>query len=285
MRTGVAVGFFDGVHLGHRAILANAAAALTFSRHPMSVLAPARTPRLLMSVEDRLEAIRATGVETVVALEFDQALAAMTPDDFVRRHLAPLAGPGRLIRCGADWRFGRGGSGDAEFLRRLGYSVDRVADVAFSGARISSTRIRTTLEAGDIPAANAMLGKMFSATGRVRKGKGVGRALGFPTVNVALDALNGPAFVRLPYGVYSVAVGGTRALANYGLAPTMGAAAWTQPVLEIHVPHATDVAGADGRPLTVAFERFLRPERRFPSPEALARQIAADIAAFEASVR
>lgn len=280
MRTGVAVGFFDGVHLGHRAILADAYAALTFRHHPLAVLAPARAPRLLMSSSARLAAIRATGVPQVVALEFDRTLAALPPEDFAARFLASLAGPGRTVRCGADWHFGRGGEGDAALLRRLGYRVEVVPDVVVAGGRVSSTRIRTTLEAGDVTAANAMLGRTYAVVGTVSTGKGRGRTLGFPTVNVVPDAADGAESVRLPLGVYVVDFDGRPALANYGLAPTMGAESWSRPVLEVHIPDVTEFPCETGRRVSVGLVRFLRPERRFASEADLARQIAADLDAF-----
>ncbi|MBO7683262.1 MAG: bifunctional riboflavin kinase/FAD synthetase, partial [Kiritimatiellae bacterium] len=118
----LAVGFFDGVHLGHQAILRGAGAALTFRSHPLSVLAPGRAPKLIMGLEERLAAIGECGVKDVVALDFTPELADMEPADFLR--LAAERHPFASLRCGANWRFGRGGAGDAAWLRARGVPVE-----------------------------------------------------------------------------------------------------------------------------------------------------------------
>ena len=269
----VAVGFFDGVHLGHRAILAGADRALTFRNHPLTVLAPERAPRLVMTLEDRLAAIRACGVKEVVALDFTPALAALSPEAFAAHHLAAVDGSRPHVRCGANWRFGKGGAGDADWLRAHGYDVTTVPYATYGGAPVSSSRIRAALTAGDVAAANAMLGRPFRVRGERRKGKGMGAALGFPTVNLDLPGLA----LDLPRGVYEVAVGGVRGVANYGVAPTMGERRWTTPMLEIHFP-GRDAASVPSAPFAVDFLRFVRRERTFPSVEELKRQIARDCA-------
>ena len=271
-RRGLAVGFFDGVHLGHRAILRNAASVLTFRNHPLSVLAPAKAPRLLMSADERLAAIRACGVDSVTALDFDERLAGMSPEDFVARYMDVARRDG-VVYCGGNWRFGRGGAGDAKFLSAHGIKVEVLPYAEYRGERISSTRIRAALEAGAIEDATAMLGRPWSATGVAFKGKGAGAALGFPTVNMRLDDVQ----LALRRGVYSVDVCGRRGIANYGVAPTFGDDAWNAPVLEVHfVEGLPPDFGAD-RP-KVDFLRFLRPERTFASVEDLRSQIATDIA-------
>jgi len=260
----IAVGFFDGVHLGHQAILRGATSAITFRNHPLSVLAPERAPRLVMSLEDRLSAIRACGVSEVAALDFTEALAHETPEDFMKR-LGPR------VRCGENWRFGANGVGDAGFLRSHGVEVEVVPYAEYKGVRVSSTRIRLALEAGAVADANAMLGRPFAAEGSVFCGKGEGRVLGFPTVNVRLDMA-----IQLPFGVYAVEAGGRRAIANYGVAPTMGERAWGKPCLEIHFVNGE--RGENGERVRVVFVDFIRPERKFETKEELARQIALDIA-------
>lgn len=276
---GVAVGFFDGVHLGHRAILDSADVALTFRSHPLSVLAPARAPRLLMDFETRIAAIRAAGVREVVALEFTRELAALPPEEYVRRHILPLApGSAPVIRCGADWRFGCDGAGSVGLLRQLGLEVTAVPPVLWQGVRISSSRIRACLAAGDLAGAAAMLGAPYRISAPAVPGKGVGRALGFPTLNFAVDA-------PLRRGVYEVRLGAAVALANYGLAPTMGDRAWTTPTLEVHLvtgaPPEAKGSPAGAERLTIEFRRFLRDERRFASVAELTRAIAADIRQLE----
>ena len=271
----LAVGFFDGVHLGHHFILSGADEALTFSNHPLSVLAPECAPRLIMTLADRLEAIRACGVEKVTVLDFTRELADVSPADFAATYLLD-----RRIRCGANWRFGKGGAGDAAFLRSLGYDVSVVPAVsvdAMSSSRqkieISSTRIRAALESGRIGEANAMLGRPFFVHGVPFKGKGKGHSLGYPTVNLRLQEFA----LRLPLGVYSVEVDGSWGIANYGHAPTFGTQSWSEPVLEIHFTDALPSDVDSSRPKTVRFRQFIRPERKFASVNELKAQIASDI--------
>ena len=273
----LAVGFFDGVHLGHQAILKGADSALTFRNHPLTVLAPEKAPRLIMSVEERVAAIKACGVKDVTVLDFTLELAAMPADEFIREYL--LATQGRTgahrIRCGENWRFGKGGEGDAEWLRAKGIGVVVAPYVEHKGETVSSSRIRRCLENGEIEDANAMLGRRFQVSGSRFQGKGLGKEIGYPTINLELSTLN----LELLFGVYEVEVEGVRGIANYGLAPTMGERAWTSPVLELHVlgKRAIDQSKRSDSP-SVSFVRFIRPERKFDSVEDLRRQIALDCA-------
>jgi len=274
----VAVGFFDGVHLGHQAILKGADAALTFRSHPLSVLAPEKAPRLLMDFDDRVAAIRACGVRDVKVFDFTPEFARLSPDEFLA-----TAGISSSVhvRCGANWRFGRGGEGDAEYLRTRGYSVEVVPYALYGDKEVSSTRIRAALEGGEIEDANAMLGRAFSVRGSCVAGKGEGERLGFPTLNVVPEGLN----VRLPYGAYVVEAIGRRAVANYGFAPTFGARAWSTPVLEVHFLSATpDLAPDSRQPTSFSILRFLRPERKFASEGELRAQIASDCEAAAGSM-
>ena len=257
---GLAVGFFDGVHLGHQAILRNADVALTFRNHPLTVLAPDRAPQLVMGLADRLAAIG----KPVTLLDFTHELAALPPEDFAARFLA-----GRKVFCGENWRFGCRGSGDADWLRRHGYDVEVVGYAEHDGERISSSRIRRCLAAGEVDAASAMLGRRFRVRGDVMRGKGVGTKLGYPTVNV-----RPPNSLALAHGVYAVEVCGKKAVANYGCAPTMGNRAWTAPIFEIHFPETLP-----NLPTQIGVEvlKFIRPERTFASFEELAGQIAVDV--------
>ena len=273
----LAVGFFDGVHLGHQAILKGADAAFTFRNHPLTVLAPEKAPRLIMSPDARAAAIRACGVAQVTMVEFTPELAAMSADEFATRYLSSLVSRrSSSVRCGANWRFGAGGTGDAAFLRSRGIEVEVAPYVEYRGERISSSRIRRCLENGEIADANAMLGRRFRVSGSRFQGKGEGRKLGYPTVNLKLETCN----LKLPLGVYEVEVGGMKAIANYGLAPTMGDKAWKKPALEVHLlkPGAGDLRHETGDAMEVEFVRFIRPERKFDSIENLKRQIAADCA-------
>jgi riboflavin kinase/FMN adenylyltransferase len=275
-RRGLAVGFFDGVHLGHRAILEGASAALTFANHPLSTVAPERAPRLIMSAEDRVAAMRGCGVGKVTVLDFTRELAGMSAEDFARTYLSDLA-EDRVVRCGDNWRFGRGGAGDASLLESMGFTVEVVPYATYDGGRISSTRVRAAIESGDVEAANAMLGREWSVRGRTFRGKGVGAELGYPTVNLRLHGVG----LDLLRGVYAVAVDGSRAIANYGVAPTFGDRAWADPALELHFTDPMPESALRDE-LSVSFRRFVRPERKFSSKEELAAQIRADLASVRA---
>ena len=273
-RRGLAVGFFDGVHLGHQSVLRRAAAALTFRTHPLSLLAPNRAPRLLMSPESRIAAIKNCGVGKVVGLDFTCDLARMSAKEFMLRYLDRKTCDG-VVYCGENWRFGRGGEGDARLLRSYGIDVEVIPYAEHLGDRISSTRIRAALEAGEIKDATAMLGRPWTVDGVAFQGKGEGTALGFPTINIRFKGLE----LQLRRGVYAVEAAGRRGIANYGVAPTFGDRAWKDPILEVHF--------LDGMPCTqpesdwtVSFLGFLRPETVFPSLGDLRRQINADIAAL-----
>ncbi len=276
----LAVGFFDGVHLGHRRILAEADAVLTFRNHPATVLAPAAAPRLVMTAAARERALGAAlrgapGAAAVRLLDFTREFAALPPADFafsLRREYPNL----ETLFCGPNWTFGARGAGSATFLRERGFHVETIPFFEVAGAPVSSTRIRSALAAGDLATANACLGRAWQVEGEVVHGKALGRALGFPTLNVRLPA----ELVSPPLGVYAVDTAWGRAVANWGCAPTLGARAWAEPILEVHllervpqdVPHR----------LAISFRRFLRAERRFPSLAALTAQIAADVQAARA---
>lgn len=268
----VAVGFFDGVHLGHQAILRGATRALTFRNHPLTILDPACAPKLIMSCEERLAAIRACGVSEVEAIDFTEELARESPESFLSRL-------GRHVRCGENWHFGANGAGDAAFLRSRGVMVDVLPYAMYHGKRISSTRIREALVAGRIRDAHAMLGHPFAVSGIVFHGKGKGTAIGYPTVNLSPDHE-----ACLPWGVYAVSVDGRRAIANYGVAPTMGQDAWATPRLEVHFLTSDGAVSDEGARLSVEMLDFIRPERHFESVAALSRQIAEDIGKISAGL-
>lgn len=264
----VAVGFFDGVHPGHRSILRDADRVVTFSRHPAEVLCPSSAPALLMDLDERIRAISDVSPRAeITVLDFDSSLAAVSAEEFASRYL-----DGCIVRCGDDWRFGAGGRGDGEFLRMRGIEIERVEPAYFRGEKISSSRIRRALSEGDTASASAMLSSPFRVRGRVVGGKGRGAGLGFATVNLETRSL------PLRRGVYEVFADCRRAVANYGVAPTMGEEAWEKPVLEVHF---IDGGGFSGETLDVEFIRFIRPERKFSGVAELAASIAADRAAVE----
>ena len=285
--TVVAIGFFDGVHLGHQQILKGADIAVTFRNHPLTVLDAAKAPRLIMSYEDRVEAIKACGVKEVVTLDFTPALASQSPEDFLSTLRLRLSTSTVRIRCGANWRFGKGGAGTPDWLREHGVDVQVVEAAEYEGGIVSSTRIRECLSRGEIAAANAMLGRRYRVIGNRELGKGEGRKLGYPTINLSLH--NSSLFTltsSLPLGVYQVSVSGHRAIANYGYAPTFGDRAWKEPMLEVHFLDKVEVLGqgplststSNLNLIPVEFIKFIRPERKFASPAELQAQIVADIA-------
>lgn len=282
----VALGVFDGVHRGHRAILAAAVAraresgfealACTFDPHPLQVLQPGRAPASIATLDERLALIATLGIDAIVVLRFTPEMAAMEPEAFVKDVLL-----GRLrareVVVGFNHTFGRGARGDARLLQalaeRLGFRAEVVPPLVVDGVQVSSSIVRGALERGDVARAATYLGRPYAVGGRVVKGAGRGRTLGFPTANVQPDR---PLLV--PHGVYAcrMVIAGTPrpAVVNIGTRPTFGE---TTTAVEAHV---LDFAGdLYGDPVRVEFVGHLREERRFPNPDALARQIADDIAA------
>jgi riboflavin kinase / FMN adenylyltransferase len=285
----VALGVFDGVHLGHRAILGTAVAharaagmeavACTFDRHPAEVLQPGRAPAMITTLEDRLGLIGDTGIDAVVVLEFTRDLAAMEPEDFVKDVLL-----GRLhareVVVGFNHRFGRRARGDPRLLEslatRLGFQAHEVPPMAVDGVPVSSSEIRSALQRGDVAAAARLLGRPYAIAGSVTAGAGRGRSLGFPTANVEPDR---PLLVAR--GVYRgrLEVEGRRhdSVVNVGVRPTFGE---TTLAVEAHV---LDFMGdLYGRPVRLEFLDRLREEKRFASVDELRAQIARDIAAARA---
>lgn len=282
----VALGAFDGIHLGHRAILGRAvtlarergleALACTFDPHPLEVLQPDRAPRPITTLADRLELIAETGIDTAVVVAFTRAIAALEPEAFVRDALAGTL-RAREIVVGFNHRFGRGARGDARLLETLGPSLGFrthvVAPLEVDGVPVSSSEIRAALGRGDLERAARLLGRPYALGGEVVHGAGRGRTLGFPTANVRMD-------LRLPLapGVYAcrarVGPAEYRAVVNAGVRPTFGE---TELAVEAHL---LDFSGdLYGQRIHLTFLRRLREERRFPSVEALREQIAADVAA------
>ena len=282
----VAIGTFDGVHLGHRAILGTAltrarevgveAVACTFDPHPIEVLQPDRAPRPITPLEERLALIGDTGVDAVVVLAFTRALAAIEPEAFVKDVLLDRL-HGREIVVGYNHRFGRGARGDARLLEdlagRLGFRAHVVPPMTVDGVAVSSTEIRAALQRGDVRSAARGLGRPYAIAGRVTTGAGRGRTLGFPTANIAPDR---PLLVAR--GVYrgGVTVDDQQheAVVNVGVRPTFG-----EDTLAVEA-HLLDFAGdLYGREVRLDFLDRLREEMRFPSVEELKAQVFRDIAA------
>lgn len=285
----VAIGKFDGMHLGHRAIVDSmlaeararecAAIVLTFSNNPLSLLRPDDCPSALMSPEQRLDALAGMGVDACAMVEFDEQLAAITADRFVREVLV-----GRLrakhISLGGDFRFGHRGAGDAALLeargRELGFEVGVVDWVEAPGAgQVSSSRIREALLAGDVAAAAAMLGRPPSVCGEVVRGDARGRELGFPTANLG-GRIEGFVPADGVYAGWAVLENGERrpAAISVGNNPT-----FTPEGRSRVEPYLLDFDGdLYGRRLDVRFVRRIRGMERFDSLDALVARMRADVA-------
>jgi riboflavin kinase / FMN adenylyltransferase len=282
----LAIGTFDGVHLGHQQVIRQAltdarqhgdlAVAVTFDRHPNAVVAPTRTPPLIYSLDQKLRSIGAIGIDAILLLPFDEAFSCKSGEVFIRE-LADGFGQMRSICVGNEFVFGHRRSGNTALLRGLGaeldFSVHSLAAVALDQQVVSSTRIRERIRAGDLDGASQMLGRAYSVSGLVVAGDGLGRTLGVPTANVDVAGL-----VLPPSGVYAArALLGERALPavlNIGVRPTLGEGSAT-PRLEVHL---LDFSGdLYGRELEVVFFQALRAEQKFAGLEELRKQIERDI--------
>ena len=275
----LALGVFDGVHVGHRAVIARAVEAarkeggkafvVTFDPHPIRVIAPEKAPAsLLATLDEKAAVLKALGVEGLLVIHFDMTFAKMDAEEFVRKLLAADV---RTIAVGEDWRFGSKRSGDVAMLRRmggeLGFQLEAVPPVMWDGERISSTRIRQAIRDGNFDAVEEMLGQPYELSGTVIEGRKLGRGLGFPTANLRLGERQTPRD-----GVWSVKVDGERkGVANLGTRPTVDGG---ERLLEVHL---FDFSGdLYGKELRVRFGKFLRQERKFGSVEELREQILRD---------
>jgi riboflavin kinase/FMN adenylyltransferase len=281
----LAIGVFDGVHIGHqalvRAVAERAAAesstpiAATFDPLPIEVLAPGAPPSALSDVEERARLLAVAGARFVVVFHFTSEFAALTPEEFARRLAA--AGEVRRVCVGDDFQFGRDRSGNVQLLKELGakhgFTVDAASPVIVDGRLVSSTRIRNALLAGDVVDAARLLGRPYAVTGVVEHGDKRGRALGFPTINLQI-----PPQRLLPRdGIYAVwaHVGADRVMgaASLGVRPTFGGGARRLEafLLDWH-------GDLYGDRIRVEFVQRLRDELRFASAGELAEQIAKDVA-------
>jgi riboflavin kinase / FMN adenylyltransferase len=285
--TVAAVGNFDGVHLGHRAILAAAAAearnmgarsvAITFDPHPEQFLRPARAPRLITPLPERLRLLGETGIDAALVLNFDAALARLAPREFAQRTLIEALGV-RAMHEGQNFRFGHGATAGVRELAALGDELGfavRVQDaVRVHGLEVSSSAVRARVAAGDIRRARWMLGRPFTVLSTPASGRGIGSRLVVPTVNLAhYDGLL-PAF-----GVYvtRLKVDGRvfQSVTNVGNRPTFGEPSFA---VESHILNFEPVELSEKTPLEVEFLLRLRGEHEWPTPEALKAQIFKDVA-------
>jgi riboflavin kinase/FMN adenylyltransferase len=299
----VSVGVFDGVHLGHQAILAQnvaharalgaAPTVVTFKLHPKGVLL-GRAPRTLTSLEHRLELFRRAGIAHTVALTFDEELKSVPADTFTRQFLTQGLGARRLV-LGFDSKFGRDREGTPERLREWGYDVVVVPEVLVSDRPVSSTAIREAVELGDLDGATRMLGRPVAVYGDVVPGDARGRTIGFPTANLDLHHELHP-----PPGVYAcrarivergdagngVASPRFAAVTNVGYRPTFTEGRPDPDLLPLVEVHLLDFSGdLYGRHLELEFHTALRSEKRFPDLDDLRRAIAADIERARALLR
>jgi riboflavin kinase/FMN adenylyltransferase len=282
----LAIGFFDGVHLGHQQIIRQTisdarqheavAVVLTFDRHPNTIVAPNRVPPLIYSLPQKLRALEALGTENVLLIHFDKAFSVQSGETFIRglahdlEHLQSLC-------VGANFVFGHHRSGNVELLKKLGaelkFTVHGMAAVSLDGKAVSSTRIREAIREGDLDLASQMLGRAYSLAGTVVAGDRVGHQLGFPTANIDVTGLALP-----PNGVYAVhaQVGQRtyRAVLNVGRRPTLNNSA---PELRVEAHLLAFAEDLYDQELEVTFVDRLRDERRFPSLSDLRDQIARDI--------
>jgi riboflavin kinase/FMN adenylyltransferase len=282
----LAIGVFDGVHLGHQAVISTSArhahsadgtpVVLTFDPHPAKVLRPDNPPHLITSTPHKISLIRALGVGHLLIVRFDKNFAATSPEEFAAQ-LATSADPLREICVGHEWSFGRNRAGNLSVLRDLGvrhhFNVVGIAPVKVNGAVVSSTAIRARIERGDFAGAAAMLGRDYTILGTVKEGAGLGRQLGFPTANLSAHSEQFP-----PDGVYFVEarLEGVlhHGLVNIGIRPTV-AGQTSERTIELHLlDFHRDIYEAD---IEVRFVKFLRPEKKFENVEALTQQIAVDV--------
>ena len=280
------IGNFDGVHRGHQAILLRViararrlkieSAALTFDPHPLAVVAPEQTPRILTTVNERARRIRELGIDRVVVLPFTRELSRLTPAEFVRQTIVGKLAA-RHVTVGDNFRFGRRQAGDAHELQRLGkelgFAVEAVPAIEIAGGVASSSRLREVAARGEMRTARRLLGRPFSLSGRIVRGAGIGSRQTVPTLNLEPDSQALPAD-----GVYvsltKDADGGRcrESISNVGVRPTFDGAGRT---VETYI--LNELGGEFPKAIELYFLRRIRAERRFASAEHLKTQILTDV--------
>lgn len=282
----LAIGFFDGVHLGHQQIIRQTindarqhgamALVLTFDQHPNTAVAPARVPSLIYSLPQKLRTIESLGPEALLLIHFDKAFSQKSGEEFIRE-LARAWNGIQSVCVGANFVFGYKRAGNVQLLTKLGselkFSVHGLAAVSLDGRAVSSTRIRDAIRAGELDLAGQMLGRAYSITGRVVEGDKLGHRLGFPTANLDVASLALP-----PKGVYSaraiVRANTHRAVLNIGTRPTLNN---PDPQWRVEV-HLLDFDGnLYGEEMEIVFGEKFRDEKKFSSVDELKAQIARDV--------
>ncbi len=279
------IGNFDGVHLGHQALLnelraaAQArglqAAVMIFEPHPREFFTPQAAPARLSSLREKLELFATMGVDRVHVCRFDERFAQMTASDFIHALHEKLSASFVLI--GDDFRFGRGRAGDFALMEKIGlqhgFTVQAMHSVTHDGVRISSTATRAALAAGQMRTAQRYLGRPYSISGRVVQGDSLGRKIGFPTANIQLKHNRPPLRGIFVVQVHAEGLGVLQGVASLGVRPTVKQDA--RPVLEVHLFEFEQQIY--GKHLRVEFLQKLRDEEKFPDVGALTRQIALDV--------
>jgi riboflavin kinase / FMN adenylyltransferase len=282
----LAIGMFDGVHLGHQQVIRQTvldarrhnavSVVVTFDRHPNSVVAPDKTPRLIYTLSQKLRWVEEMGVDATLLLEFNRDFSKQTGEEFIN-YLAKGFGHLHSVCVGSTFTFGHKRSGNVELLKKFGadlhFQVHGLAAVALAGRVVSSTRIRELISAGLLDEAGQCLGRSYCLAGMVEKGNQLGRQLGFPTANINVTGLVTP-----PHGVYAACARvGERefpAATNIGMRPTISG---TQPELRVEA-HLLDFnEDIYGEELELCFVEKIRDEQKFSSLEELKKQIGRDV--------
>ncbi len=275
------IGSFDGVHLGHVDVLRHVVAAaqvdeaqpalITFEPHPRCVLDPANCPQSITTLQEKLALIEAAGIEHAIVLRFDRELASLSPQEFIDRLTAVM--DLRRWVIGYDFAFGRGRTGNAQWLRNHGHQVDVVPPFLIDGRELHSSEVRRLVTAGDVDQANQLLGREYAMAGPVEAGERVGRRLGFPTANISVE----PNKLIPALGAYAgrarSAEGDFVAALSVGYRPTFGG---TQLRVEAFL---LDFEGdLYQKRIELRFVKYLHPDIKFPSPEDLVGQLKQDVA-------
>jgi riboflavin kinase / FMN adenylyltransferase len=265
----VAIGTFDGVHLGHQAVIEGADTVLTFDPHPLEVLHPAATPKLIMPFNVKRDVIEGLGVEELVVIPFDRDFAQRSAEDFIERVLLERL-DAKQVSVGDNFRFGAKAKGDPAMLEsRMEFQARVVPLVEVDGETVSSTRIRALVAAGEMDAARRCLGAPFMVEGEVVTGDQRGRELGFPTANIVPD----DRLVIPGHGVYAAFADGVPAAVNVGVRPTFESGRGV--LIETYlIDREEDLYG---RTLRVAFVERLRGERSYPDVQELIDQMHRDV--------
>ena len=279
------IGNFDGVHLGHQALLKQLlaegrarglpAAAVIFEPHPREFFTPLQAPARLTTLREKLELFSGLGVDRVHVCRFNAHFAQMSAADFINALYEKLSA--RFVLIGDDFRFGSGRSGDFALMEKFGtargFEVQAVRSVRHDGVRISSTAVRAALSAGQLRSAQHYLGRHYSISGRVVHGDGMGRKIGYPTANIQLKHMRTSLSGIYVVNAHAEGLGVLQGVASLGVRPTVKQDG--KAVLEVHLFEFSQQIY--GRHLRVEFLQKLRDEEKYPDVAALTRQIAADV--------